>query len=627
MTSTPDQFPASTEAAGTPETDPVEKASAGKSEQEHVTDGDAGTTPVSATDERAEPAADGDGANSDEIGPDEAVTSAGDTANEQAAEEAAPEPEPTDDGIETADETVGETAVEATEPEASPEAAAQTERAATGGGPGGRSEAPTEEISVVPPASPEEATPPTATPPSKTAPAEATPPSATAPASAAPADAAHAGDAPAGDAPADGPGSADTPAPTEMQAPTAQAADTPAPGTTEPAPPEEREKPEERERPEEPAPATASDAENARSTTSVAPITDADLDFKALSFAAIAEAHKKALGPRTVVGEVSTDRGREPGAGTEDTSAATPADPPADGAETEQTDVEQTDVEQTESEQTESEQAAVEHTDAEHTAPSQAVDDAEATGTPDLFAAPTTHTPPTAAPPSPFPTPAAPVQHHPGAPAQPTAPQQPPSPFPAAPGNAAHGFPAVHDYAPEATYAGWRPATPADESAKRRRYALVGGAVVAVIAVVAVVAVVVNMVARQQWEPIEAMIAEPREVHPLQLVLGSCVETVPDDGEVSEVLAVPCDEPHTAQVVGRTDFADAAVWPGRDEVDKRVAQVCGTKQLGPVARNSPVVNTVRYVVWGPSEASWDDGDRVGLCLAATADPITQDLLQ
>jgi hypothetical protein len=33
------------------------------------------------------------------------------------------------------------------------------------------------------------------------------------------------------------------------------------------------------------------------------------------------------------------------------------------------------------------------------------------------------------------------------------------------------------------------------------------------------------------------------------------------------------------------------------------------------------------VVWGPSEESWSDGDRVGLCLATTAEPITQDLLQ
>jgi hypothetical protein len=205
--------------------------------------------------------------------------------------------------------------------------------------------------------------------------------------------------------------------------------------------------------------------------------------------------------------------------------------------------------------------------------------------------------------------------------------QQPPSPFPASPGGAAHGFPAVHDYAPGVTYAGWRPPTAEDDAAKRRRFALVGGAVVAVIALVAVIAVVVNMVSRQQWEPIEAMIAEPQEVHPLQLVLGSCVETLPEDGEVSEVLAVPCDAAHTAQVVGRTDFADAAVWPGRDAVDKRVAQVCGTKQLGPVARTSPLADSVRYVVWGPSEESWEDGDRVGLCLATTAEPITQDLLQ
>ncbi|WP_084800353.1 septum formation family protein, partial [Promicromonospora kroppenstedtii] len=158
-------------------------------------------------------------------------------------------------------------------------------------------------------------------------------------------------------------------------------------------------------------------------------------------------------------------------------------------------------------------------------------------------------------------------------------------------------------------------------------YALIGGATLAVVAVVAVIALIVNMVGRQQWEPIEAMIAEPQEVHPLQLVLGSCVESVPADGEVSEVLAVPCDASHTAQVVGRTDFADAAVWPGRDAVDKRIAQVCGTKQLGPVARTSPVAGSVSYVVWGPSEESWADGDRVGLCLATTSEPITQDLLQ
>lgn len=327
-----------------------------------------------------------------------------------------------------------------------------------------------------------------------------------------------------------------------------------------------------------------------------APAADETFDFKALSFAAITAAHKKAVESRTAEDETDAPAGQE-----------------ADGAAA-----------------TEQPPAAAEP---EAPAPAEAASDgsvpeAGVPAAPELFASPATPTPAPAVPPSPFPAGEAPQQHRSGTATQVQPAVQPsvPSPFPA-PGGAAHGFPAVHDYAPEATYAGWRLPTPADETARRRRFVLMGAAVVAVIAVVAVVAIIVNVIGRQQWEPIEALIAESREVHPLQLVLGSCVETVPGDGEVSEVLAVPCDAAHAAQVVGRTDFADAAVWPGRDEVDQRVAQVCGTKQLGPRARASSLTDSVRYVVWGPSEESWDDGDRVGLCLATTAEPTTQDLLQ
>jgi hypothetical protein len=329
---------------------------------------------------------------------------------------------------------------------------------------------------------------------------------------------------------------------------------------------------------------------------------DETFDFKALSFAAIAAAHKRELGPRTVAGEAATSEEHETAdQATADAQAAeAPAADPKDVP--------------SETKAPAAERAAA----------------ADAPPTEDLFASPTTRIPPVVAPPSPFPTPAAPPQHQPGAPRQDQGAgtqQQPPSPFPSPRGGSAHPFPAVQGYAPEASYAGWRPSTPADDAAKRRRFAMIGGAAVAVVALVAVIALVANMVSKQQWEPIEAMIAEPREVHPLQLVLGSCVETLPEDGDVSEVLAVPCDASHTAQVVGRTDFAEAAVWPGRDEVDKRVALVCGTKQLGPIARTGELSNSVSYVVWGPSEESWADGDRVGLCLATTNEPITQDLLQ
>jgi hypothetical protein len=357
------------------------------------------------------------------------------------------------------------------------------------------------------------------------------------------------------------------------------------------------------------------------------PAVDETLDFKALSFAAITEAHKKALGPRTVAGDAEAADEQQTEALTGDASADTeeaPGGTEARAAEKPTTEEKPAPGERVAAEQQPTAETTVPA--AERTAPAESAAPTEA---PELFASPTTRIPPVVAPPSPFPTPAGPPQHQPGVPphTQGGAPQQPPSPFPSPRGGAGHSFPAVHGYAPEATYAGWRPSTEADDAARRRRIALIGGAVAAVVAVVVVIVLVVNMVSKQQWEPIEAMIAEPREVHPLQLVLGSCVETMPEDGEVSEVLAVPCDASHTAQVVGRTDFADAAVWPGRDQVDKRVAQVCGTKQLGPIARTSQLAGSVSYVVWGPSEESWADGDRVGLCLATTDEPITQDLLQ
>jgi hypothetical protein len=391
----------------------------------------------------------------------------------------------------------------------------------------------------------------------------------------------------------------------------------------------------------------AADETGTKKPAADGPVIDENFDFKALSFAAISAAHKKALGPRTVAGEDETPAddsadaqspdAPETAAGADVATARTqaadssPAEAPAADTSDAQAsaDTAPTSASSAASAGSASSAASPAEAPAATRSPAEAPAQEDDAAASELFASPATRTPVDPTPPSPFPTPTAPQQHSQAARAQPapSAPHQPPSPFPVTPGGSPHSFPAVHDYAPEASYAGWRPPTPAEESAKRRRYALIAGGTLAVVAVVAVIALIVNMVGRQQWEPIEAMIAEPQEVHPLQLVLGSCVESVPADGEISDVLAVPCDDSHTAQVVGRTDFADAAVWPGRDGVDKRIAQVCGTKQLGPNARTSPVAGSVSYVVWGPSEDSWADGDRVGLCLATTAEPITQDLLQ
>ncbi|AEG43101.1 septum formation family protein [Isoptericola variabilis] len=167
--------------------------------------------------------------------------------------------------------------------------------------------------------------------------------------------------------------------------------------------------------------------------------------------------------------------------------------------------------------------------------------------------------------------------------------------------------------------------SPRSRSRRRLAVAIVAVAVVAVLA--AVVALVTQSARERSWEPLPATLEEPVRAQAVQLVLGSCVAELPDDGLVRGVQAVPCADPHEAQVVGRTDAAPDAVWPGDDAVAARTARGCGPDLLGPQARESGAADGLRYVVWVPSEDSWADGDRTGLCLAVSAEPRTGTLLE
>lgn len=125
----------------------------------------------------------------------------------------------------------------------------------------------------------------------------------------------------------------------------------------------------------------------------------------------------------------------------------------------------------------------------------------------------------------------------------------------------------------------------------------------------------------QARTPLAGDVEAPRTVSAVQLVLGTCLDELPPDGEVTRVRAVPCADEHRAQVVARTDLGADETWPGQAAVDRRVARVCTADVLGPDAPED-----VELVVWSPTEASWRAGDRTGLCLASSADPLPADLL-
>ena len=137
----------------------------------------------------------------------------------------------------------------------------------------------------------------------------------------------------------------------------------------------------------------------------------------------------------------------------------------------------------------------------------------------------------------------------------------------------------------------------------------IAGTVLGILGTVALVAAVtVVVLTALATRPLPPDVGEPRNARAQQLVTGSCVEALPPDGPVGSVRVVPCADPHEAQVITQFSFAADAVWPGQQAADARVARAC-------VLDQSEITAGVRTVTWSPTERSWADGDRVGLCLA------------
>lgn len=115
--------------------------------------------------------------------------------------------------------------------------------------------------------------------------------------------------------------------------------------------------------------------------------------------------------------------------------------------------------------------------------------------------------------------------------------------------------------------------------------------------------------------PLPADVTAPTQAYAVQLVTGSCLAALPDDGEVDRVDVVPCADRHVAQVVAQYAFDAAAVWPGQDGAHARVARAC-------VLSEEEVAGGVRLVTWAPTESGWAGGDRTGLCVAVPPEPVT-----
>ncbi|MEG3616279.1 septum formation family protein [Isoptericola haloaureus] len=171
--------------------------------------------------------------------------------------------------------------------------------------------------------------------------------------------------------------------------------------------------------------------------------------------------------------------------------------------------------------------------------------------------------------------------------------------------------------------------TPAERAAARRTARIwvlsVVGLIVLVVAGATGISALTSSAREQAWEPVAADVTAPTTVNAVQLVLGSCLSGASTEGGVGAVEVVPCADPHVAEVVGRTDAASDAIWPGEDVVAARTARGCTADLLGPQAR-AEAAPSVAFVVWTPTEDSWAAGDRTGLCVAVLDEERTGSLL-
>ncbi|WP_062467330.1 septum formation family protein [Demequina maris] len=167
-------------------------------------------------------------------------------------------------------------------------------------------------------------------------------------------------------------------------------------------------------------------------------------------------------------------------------------------------------------------------------------------------------------------------------------------------------------------------AAPPTRRPHRRRGArlawLVGGA--------AAVAIVGGVVADVALEA-HARTVEPAQrgatggLKPVAVVAGLCLRDAPAGGpSAGRVTAVPCAEPHRAETVADHTFTDAS-WPGADAVAAAALDFCAAR----VARIVPeeLAADLAWRAWVPSAETWDDGDRLAVCVVTSERPLVGSL--
>jgi hypothetical protein len=112
-------------------------------------------------------------------------------------------------------------------------------------------------------------------------------------------------------------------------------------------------------------------------------------------------------------------------------------------------------------------------------------------------------------------------------------------------------------------------------------------------------------------------------LHTGQVVSGMCIKNAPNlEKAPGPVTVVPCAQAHRAEALIDYTFT-VTTWPGTRAARAEVVEFCAVhvvtgSGLVPVSPDAPAFE---WQAWVPTEQTWNLGDRQGLCVVTTTQPV------
>jgi hypothetical protein len=147
----------------------------------------------------------------------------------------------------------------------------------------------------------------------------------------------------------------------------------------------------------------------------------------------------------------------------------------------------------------------------------------------------------------------------------------------------------------------------------------IAGIVLSALWLAGVTSIVAYNAANRAHRSGSGQITTPGSMNIFSLRTGDCFDN-PGSGNFSTVTAIPCTQPHNAQMFAEFNAANSSSYPGSSALLKEATNGCNSRVAGSVDK-AKITNTMQIRFLYPLSGSWSLGHRAISCLLvnSTAD--------